>query len=308
MRLLSKTLLISLLATFVFTSQAVLAKFTSLTNFGDNPGELTASYYPSKSDNLVVLLHGCVQNGEELAEQSGFLGLAKSNNFTLLVPQQNENNNIKTCFNWFSPQDIDKDQGETLSLKNMILHTKAETKAENVYIVGLSAGGAMASVMLVNYPELFESGAIIAGVPFPCANNLIKAIACMRSGPSQTPTELTDLVQKANPKQQNWPTLTIWTGNEDKVVHPLNSHVLAQHWAILNQITSTPVVERKQGYQISKWLDQENNARVKLIEIEDMGHGISVNPTAENGGKEAAFIIKAPLAAAKSIVNYWKLN
>lgn len=309
MRLLSKTLLLTLCSALYLNAQYAQADFKKLTNFGENPGELTASYYVKNktSDNMVVLLHGCVQSGEMLAQQSGFLGLAESHNFTLLVPQQSESNNIKTCFNWFSPQDTEKDKGESLSLKNMINQVKNQVKAKNVYITGLSAGGAMASIMLVNYPELFISGAIIAGIPYPCADNLIKAISCMRSGPSQTASEFTQLVNAINKTQQHWPTLSIWTGKADKVVNPLNSAILARHWAMLSQANSVPVIEREDGYQITRW-NKENNTLVELIEIETMGHGLPVDPEKNNGGSEAPFVLKAPISAAISIINFWNLH
>ena len=41
-----------------------------------------------------------------------------------------------------------------------------------VFVTGLSAGGAMASVMLATYPEVFAGGAIIAGLPYGCASTV----------------------------------------------------------------------------------------------------------------------------------------
>ena len=38
-----------------------------------------------------------------------------------------------------------------------------------IFVTGLSAGGAMTSVMLATYPEIFAGGAIIAGLPFGVA-------------------------------------------------------------------------------------------------------------------------------------------
>ena len=35
-----------------------------------------------------------------------------------------------------------------------------------IFVTGLSAGGAMTSVMLATYPEVFAAGAIIAGLPY----------------------------------------------------------------------------------------------------------------------------------------------
>ena len=306
----SKSLLLSFLLILFFQPLSAFANFTKLNDFGDNPGELLGSYYSksNNTENLVVLLHGCVQNGEKLAEQSGFLTLAKKYDFTLLLPQQTENNNIKSCFNWFSPQDIEKNVGESLSIKNMISYVKAKVKATNIYIAGLSAGGAMTSVMLVNYPQTFTAGAIISGLPYPCADNLIKAISCMRSGPSQSALELTTLVKQANSRSQHWPTLSVWTGNKDKVVHPLNAIRLAKHWAMLTNTIENPVIEKQKEYQISRWKNQQNKTLVELIEIENMGHGISVNPTLENGEIAGPFLLKTSISAANNIVEFWNIK
>jgi len=303
----SKKILFIVFFTFCFQSQNVLASFNKLTDFGENPGELLASYYlpTSPSDNLVVLLHGCVQNGKDLAVQSGFFGLARKHNFTLLIPQQLESNNIKSCFNWFSPQDIEKNSGENLTLKNMINTLKDKVKAKNVYIAGLSAGGAMTSVMLNNYPKMFTAGAIISGIPHPCADNLIKAISCMRSGPSQSAAELTSLVRQMDLEPQHWPKMSIWTGNQDKVVHPLNAIKLAKHWSMITNSSENKNIEKHNGYQISRWKNQQNKTMVELIEIESFGHGIAVNPKVINGGNAAPFLLETSISSAKNIIEFW---
>ena len=55
-----------------------------------------------------------------------------------------------------------------------------------IFVTGLSAGGAMASVMLATYPELFAGGAIIAGLPYGSAATMPEAFDRMRGhgGPS----------------------------------------------------------------------------------------------------------------------------
>jgi len=302
-----------LIITFLLASLINLpvhAEFTPIKDFGENPGEISASYFSpiANTKNLVVLLHGCVQNGEQLAKQSGFQALAKQHNFTLLLPQQTKSNNIKSCFNWFSEQDINRDQGETLSLKNIILRVKEKVNAQHIYIAGISAGGAMASSLLTNYPNMFSAGAIVAGIPTPCANNLIKAISCMRSGPSQTISELTDFVQQKNTKQMHWPRLSIWAGKKDTIVHPLNAQRLAQQWVSLNALNRPPEVLIKQDYKISQWKNSQQQTAIELIEINNMSHGIAVNPNVKNGGEEAPFLLKSSLSAAIHIIDFWKIG
>lgn len=298
-----------IILSITFFSANSLAKSSALTKFGSNPGELSANYFKGAKDNknLIVLLHGCVQQGDKLAQQSGLLALANKKQFSLLIPQQSQNNNIKACFNWFSEQDIEKNQGESLSIKNMINTVNAEQNFNNIYIIGLSAGGAMASSMLVNYPELFTAGAIIAGIPYPCADNLITAIACMRSGPSQTSTELTKLVKQKSSSQSNWPMLSIWTGSQDSVVNPKNAQQLALHWAELSQSSVQPTVTKHQGYQVSQWQGESKRINVELIEIENMDHGIAIAPSLTDGGSEAPFVIKTPISTILYLLDAWKI-
>jgi len=290
-------------------SFSALADFTELENFGSNPGALDASYFSPKSEHpaLVVLLHGCAQHGDELAQQSGLLGLAKKHNFALLLPQQGLTNNIKRCFNWYSDVDYTKDEGESLSIKNMITTLQKQLGSEQVYIIGLSGGGAMTSAMLVNYPDLFNAGAVVAGIPFPCADGLITGISCMKNGPSQTIEQLVSLTKKLNSQQKAWPRLSVWTGAADGIVNPLNSSMLAQQWASLSNLSAKPNVDKQSGYTITRWQDQSKITHVELVEVMGLGHGIMVNPKVENGGEVTDYLLASPVSTAKHVVNFWKL-
>ena len=298
----------------IFSYQS-MAKFIALKEFGANPGELQGSYYSPDIDAtnndsvpLVVLLHGCAQNAETLALQSGFLGLAKQHGFALLLPQQALTNNIKQCFNWYSAEDFTKDSGETLSLKNMITTAKQILESRHVYIVGLSAGGAMASSLLVNYPDLFEAGAVVAGIPFPCADGLITGISCMKNGPSQSVNELVSLVDKIQPAQEIWPKLSVWTGANDSIVNPLNASMLAQHWSQLSNLASPPIINKNDGYIISHWQNNKSNVQVELVEVLNRDHGIMVNPELENGGEASDYLLSSPISTAKHVVEFWGLQ
>lgn len=287
----------------VACSVSSYSEFSPLEHFGENPGELSASVYSNEgvTKNLVVLLHGCSQNGEVFAEESGLLALSKKHVFALLVPQQSKRNNIKTCFNWFSEEDTKVDSGESASIKNMIDAVKAELKIQNVYVVGFSAGGAMASSLLVNYPETFVAGAVVAGVPYPCANSLMSAFSCMKNGPSKPLGGLQGLPEKSLPR------LSVWAGEKDRVVNPDNAHALAQHWAELNDLGSPKVVS-KTGYEVSRWSDSGQNVQLELVEIENMEHGFPVNSATQYGGVESKYLPESPLSASVHLIDFWGLK
>ncbi len=139
--------------------------------FGTNPGALKMfAYVPEplpRASALVVVLHGCGQTAAGYDFGTGWSTLAKRYGFALLMPEQQAANNANTCFNWFNPGDVARGRGEAASIRQMVARMVADHNIDprRIYITGLSAGGAMTSVMLATYPEVFAGGAIIAGLP-----------------------------------------------------------------------------------------------------------------------------------------------
>src|SRR4051795_5811700 len=131
-----------------------VTRLAEVVGFGRNPGRLRMyAYVPDplpRSPALVVVLHGCLQTAAGYDLGAGWSTLADRFRFTLLFPEQQRANNRRGCFNWFQPRDSDRDQGEALSIGHMVEHmiqTYAVDRSR-VFVTGLSAGGAMTSVML----------------------------------------------------------------------------------------------------------------------------------------------------------------
>src|SRR6266851_4522062 len=95
-----------------------------VTGFGSNPGGLKMfSYVPANlppRPALVVVLHGCGQSAAGYDLGAGWSTIAKRYGFALLMPEQQAANNANTCFNWFNPDDVARDQGEACSIRQMI--------------------------------------------------------------------------------------------------------------------------------------------------------------------------------------------
>ena len=156
-------------------SPAVPLALADIDDFGPNPGQLRMVLgVPSPTRQasprpLVVALHGCTQTAAGYARGAGWASLAVAHDFILLLPEQRAaSNNRQTCFSWFEPGDTRRGAGEVESIRAMIATAIADHGADpkRVYITGLSAGGAMAGVMLAVHPELFAAGTIIAGLPY----------------------------------------------------------------------------------------------------------------------------------------------
>jgi poly(3-hydroxybutyrate) depolymerase len=133
-------------------------KLTEVSAFGSNPGNLRMlTYVPPQlpaGAPLVVVLHGCLQTARAYDEGSGWSMLARRHGFALVYAEQSQANNPNRCFNWFQPHDTRRGSGEALSIRQMVtrmrrIHSIDPTR---IFVTGLSAGGAMASVMLATYP------------------------------------------------------------------------------------------------------------------------------------------------------------
>jgi poly(hydroxyalkanoate) depolymerase family esterase len=182
----------------------VRSPLTEVLEFGANPGGLRMfAFVPSNLQQpraLVVVLHGCGQTAAGYDLGAGWSTLARHYGFALLMPQQQPANNANGCFNWFNPDDSTREHGEAASIRQMIARMTVDhgIDSRRVFVTGLSAGGAMTSVMLATYPEVFAAGAIIAGLPFGVASNAREALTGMRGWRARSPHELGDLVRNAS--------------------------------------------------------------------------------------------------------------
>src|SRR5689334_23050100 len=171
---------------------------------------------------LVVALHGCTQTAGGYDRGTGWSTLAAREGFALLLPEQRQGNNANRCFNWFEPGDTRRDQGEAASIRQMVAHMveRHRLDPQRVFVTGLSAGGAMASVMLATYPEVFAAGAILAGLPYGAAHSMPEAFEAMTTGRPRPARDWAEAVRRASPHRGPWPRVSVWQGEADTTVRP----------------------------------------------------------------------------------------
>lgn len=151
------------------TARSPKQNLDSTLKFGSNPGGLRMKTFVPPGllpkSPLVVVLHGCRQTPESLDAAAGFTRLAKARGFVTLFPEQTKSNNPQGCFNWFRPSAVARDRGELLSIRQMIEQACKRHRVDRsrIFVVGLSAGAAMAAALVANYPELFAGAAMVAG-------------------------------------------------------------------------------------------------------------------------------------------------
>ena len=280
-----------------------------------NPGNLQMlSYRPVELSGrapLVVVLHGCTQTAAAFADGAGWPALARRFGFALLCPEQKAINNLNRCFNWFQTGDAARGRGEAASIRAMIARALAQHDLDpaRVFIVGLSAGGAMTSAMLACYPEVFAGGAIIAGLPYGAASNMQEAFAAMVQGVVRTGAEWGDRVRRASEYAGPWPRVSIWQGDADSTVNPLNADEIVKQWRDVHGLGSAPpAIETGAGYRRSVWADAQGRPTIEAIRIAGLAHGAPVATTGPDGcGAAGPFLLEAGMSSSLEIARFWGL-
>jgi poly(hydroxyalkanoate) depolymerase family esterase len=294
------------------------SRLVEVTGFEPAPGNLRMlSYLPADlppGAPLVVVLHGCTQTAAAYDHGTGWSALADRLGFALLLPEQQRVNNPNSCFTWFAPEDSERGRGEPLSIRHMIERMIFDHGLDRrrVYISGLSAGGAMTSVMLATYPELFAGGAILAGLPYRCAVDLPQALRCMAEGQSRPAADWGDLVRAASPHRGPWPRVSVWHGATDSTVRPLNAEEIVKQWTDVHGLGEAPsVVGNVHGCPHRVWRDDAGQAVVEAYLVPGMGHGVPVHPgddgAEDRGGTVAPFMVDAGIWSTWHIARFWRL-
>jgi|HubBroStandDraft_6_1064221.scaffolds.fasta_scaffold90772_1 poly(hydroxyalkanoate) depolymerase family esterase len=295
---------------------AVPDRLQLVPEFGSNPGNLRMFTYlpPQHAANppLVVVLHGCTQTAAGYDYGAGWSTLADRYGFALLLPEQQRSNNPNGCFNWFVPDDSRRGRGEALSIRQMIETFVMDKKIDRdrVFITGLSAGGAMTSVMLACYPEVFAGGAIIAGLPYGAASNVQQAFESMFQSPSRSAREWGDLVRAAAPYGGPWPRISVWHGTVDKIVVPSNAREILKQWTDVHGLPGMPSREANvAGYPRQVWLNDAGEELIESFAI-NIGHGTPLATGSADGecGVAGPFLLDAGISSSYHIANFFRLT
>jgi poly(hydroxyalkanoate) depolymerase family esterase len=296
---------------------AQAAGLEEVTGFGANPGNLKMfRYVPDglpAGRPLVVALHGCTQSAAAYDAEPGWIEVAERMGFALLLPQQQSANNLNSCFNWFQPTDTTRGSGEALSIKQMVdrMRTDYASDAARIYATGLSAGGAMISVMLATYPEVFAAGAVVAGLPYRCADTLFQALTCMSPGTNLTPRQWGDKVRAASSHTGPWPAISLWHGTADSTVAYSNLNELMEQWTDVHGTDQTAdVSDTVNDYPHRGYRDTTGRLVVETYAITGMNHGHPIDPGTgpQNCGTPAPYILDVNICAADHIAHFWGLD
>jgi poly(hydroxyalkanoate) depolymerase family esterase len=235
---------------------------------------------------LLVMLHGCGQDARAFADGSRMNELADADRFMVLYPEQSRAVNPLRCWRWFD-RDTLNGAGEALLLARLAssIASRYPVDPARVYLVGLSAGGAMASILALRYGAMFAACAIVSGLMYKAADSLERALGAMRGESLTLPHDgAADAVKRKSAHVRFVPALVIH-GDRDSAVHPRNADQIVEQFRKFAELTGTlsgPLVETEEQrvvsvgrpYRQRDYL-QEHRTLLRKIIIEGLGHAWS---------------------------------
>ncbi len=199
------------------------------------------STYTGTARPMMVMLHGCTQDGYDFAAGTRMNAFAESRNFLVLYPEQGTAYNPTDCWNWFYTANQSRGAGEPYVIAGMIDWAKASyaVDAARVGMAGFSAGAAMATTMACTYPDRVRRLASVAGVQYKAATTAGGGTNAMMFGSSYDPngrgTDCWNAMAAGG--RRVIPTL-VFHGSADGTVNPVNATQTVQQWTQTNDLAS----------------------------------------------------------------------
>ncbi len=258
---------------------------------------------------LVLALHGYTQGAYEAPPTSwmpaagepnqwGYINttqwatLAETYKFYVVFPSTGNATNASQAdtsvrsFYWYESFYVTRNAYQNQDAADIVSMVQAMQKAHNIdpsriFISGLSAGAAMANIMLACYPDVFAGGASFEGVAVGCDTNCAALGKAPPNGnwtwpgnhPSSDVTNCDPSYWSDASKPK--PKLIVFQGGKDGAVTQENMADLAQQFAGALGISSTPSgTGTLSGQQYTTY----GNGQLATVFMPDIGHGTPVQP------------------------------
>ena len=236
------------------------------------------SGYRGEALPLVVMLHGCTQHPDDFAAGTRMNELAEQYACLVAYPAQAGNANPSRCWNWFNAADQCRDRGEPALIAGITRQVLADYAVDpsRVYVAGLSAGGAMAAIMGVTYPDLYAAVGIHSGLAHGSAHDMPSAFAVMGRG--------CGIRASGEAPEGGTPVPTIvFHGDRDTTVHPGNGQQIVEQWQTVmtrqggdwqveTETIDTPGVY---SHTRTRHIDPDGHAVLEHWQIHGAGHAWS---------------------------------
>lgn len=241
--------------------------YVSVYGARDFHGYVPSAYRSGTPMPLLVALHGCTENDVGFDVLSGWSSLAERRGFIVVFPDQSNLVNPAGCWNWFLGTNQHRGWGEPALIAGITntIRGRYTVDPRRIYVTGVSAGGVMANIMAVTYPDIYAAAAIFAGCEYACDPLRIR-----------TPEESGQEALREMGSRRRAVPVIIWQGTADIVVHPETAYRIAGQWATIDAIDTIPdsVQTGQAGRTYTRLIYHNANGQplIEQVMIDGAGH------------------------------------
>ena len=180
---------------------------------------------------LVVALHGCTQTADQFRLLTRWDALAEAKGFIVVFPQQDASANSFKCWNFFQDAHMHRSAGDParIAAVTALIENTYNVDPHRVYAAGLSAGGAMSSVLAATHPDYFAAIGIGSGCEYA-------ATATCAGYKSADPVQAGQQAYKEMGANARPMPFIAFQGDADTAVPPANADQLVQQWLLTNDL------------------------------------------------------------------------
>ncbi len=249
------------------------------------------SVRPGRAAPLVVVLHGANPTAEQQRAANLFDPLAAREGFIVMYPDHETDSaigrHLLQAWRFYNPAEMQRDVGDTQAIAELTRQVMAtwDVDPERVYIVGMSAGGWMTSIMGATYPDLYaaigivEAGAYgigLAGLGQPLGPALLRSELLARAA------------YRAMGDHARVLPVIQFQGDLDRAATPESGRHAVQQWLMTNNLVASGTLgapfpltpsetvdvtpQTGYAYHIDIYKDADGCRILEQVRIEQMAH------------------------------------
>jgi poly(hydroxyalkanoate) depolymerase family esterase len=252
-------------------------------DFGPNPTGLQMYLYVPvhvrPHPAVVVALHYCGGSGPAFFAGTEFASLADRYGFVVVYPSVTRTS--LDCFDVSTPSALTHDgNSDPVGIVSMVRYAEKHLHANRnrVFATGISSGAMMTNVLLGDYPDVFQAGAAMSGVPFGCfatTDGSLWNSACANGDIIKTPREWGDLVRGADPGYHGpRPRMQLWHGTADTILFYPNFGEEVKQWTDVLHANPAYTDHPQPTWTHTVYVDEAGRAKVDAYSVAGEDHNL----------------------------------